>query len=130
MSKAVASGVREESQAFSAGEPEATCPCQDPHRKLHAGVFFDGTNNNKDRAGDGRTNVARLWNVWREMSSAEAIHKKTYLAGVGSMDKTKRTKEAGSEIAARTRWWNPLSAPAAAVVSGGKLIGDLGHNVA
>lgn len=130
MSKAVASGVRGESQAFSTGEPEATCPCQDPHRMLHAGVFFDGTNNNKDRAGEPITNVVRLWKVWRETSSAEAVHKKKYVDGVGSMDMGGRTRQAGGEVAQRTRWWNPLSAPTAAVVSGGRLIADLGHNVA
>lgn len=132
MSKAVASGVREESQAFSSGPPSATCPCQDPHRKLHAGVFFDGTNNNKDRdlPKGAHTNVVRLWQVWREASSAEAIHKKKYVDGVGSMDTGKRTSEAGKEIAAKTKWYNPLSGPTAVVVSGGKLIGDLGHNVA
>lgn len=132
MSRTVASGVRDESQAFSGQPPSPTCDCQDPHRRLHAGVFFDGTNNNKDRdTPQGKhTNVARLWKIWREASSAEAIHKKKYVDGVGSMDTGQRTRQAGREVAQNTRWWNPLSAPAAAVVSGGRLVADLGHNVA
>lgn len=132
MGKAVASGVRGEAEAFSAGPPSATCPCQDPHRRLHAGVFFDGTNNNKDRdlPQGKQTNVVRLWQVWREGSSADALLKKKYVDGVGSMDSGKRTRQAGSEIAAKTKWYNPFSGPAAVVTSGGKLIGDLGHNVA
>lgn len=130
--KSVAAGVREEAGAFSAEPPSATCPCQEPHRRLHAGVFFDGTNNNKDRdlPQKSHTNVVRLWQVWREASTADAVCKKWYHRGVGSLDTGARTREAGAEIAAKTKWYNPFSGPAAVVTSGGKLIGELGHNVA
>ncbi|MBZ5714280.1 T6SS phospholipase effector Tle1-like catalytic domain-containing protein [Nannocystis pusilla] len=131
MSRAVANGVRGEAQAFPAQPPGATCPCQNPHRKLHAGVFFDGTNNNRDRdkPKGKHTNVVRLWTVWREGSSADALLKKMYVDGVGSMDVGARVRQAGSETARGTVWWNPLSAVVSGAVSGGRLIGDLGHDV-
>ena len=132
MSKAVAVGVREESQAFSASPPSATCGCQAPHRRLHAGVFFDGTSKNKDvdlRDGT-ESNVVRMWQVYRVGATADAVQAKIYIDGVGSMPVGPRVEQAGREIADNTRWYNPLSGPAATVVSGGRLLGDLGHKVA
>src|SRR5262245_53946201 len=101
MSKAVASGVREEALAFSPDAPAPTCACQDPHKKLVAGVFFDGTNNNKDRdlamKPPKETNVVRLWQVYKEGGTAEAEQVKKYIDGVGSMDTDKRKQEAKEE---------------------------------
>ncbi len=129
MSKAVATGAHAEAQGFSSAPPSATRPCQQPHRRLHAGVFFDGTNNNKDRdlpLGK-HTNVVRLWRVYREMSAADAVHKKMYVDGVGSLDTAERRRQAGREVRQNTRWYNPTGA---AVRSAGSLAADLGRNVA
>ena len=128
--RGTAAGVRSEAQAYPATPPDATCPCQDPHRKLHAGVFFDGTNNNKDRdrPHGKHTNVVRLWSVYREFSTAEAIHKKKYVDGVGSMDTSARGRQAVRETVQNTRWYNPPLTAAAA--SAGRYVADMGHNAA
>ena len=132
MSRAVAAGVNGEAQAFSSGPPGATCPCQNPHRKLHAGVFFDGTNNNRDRdkPKGKHTNVVRLWSVWKEGGDAEALRKKMYVDGVGSMDVGARTRQAGREAAQGGRWYIPGSHLVSGVMSAGRLAADLGHDVA
>lgn len=132
MSRAVAAGVNGEAQAFSSGPPGPTCPCQNPHRKLHAGVFFDGTNNNRDRdkPKGKHTNVVKLWQVWKEGGDAEALRKKMYVDGVGSMDVGARTRQAGREVRQNSRWWLPGSQVVAAGVSAGRLAADLGHDVA
>lgn len=132
MSRAVAAGINGEAQAFSGGPPGATCPCQNPHRKLHAGVFFDGTNNNRDRdkPKGKHTNVVRLWSVWKEGGDAEALRKKMYVDGVGSMDVGARTRQAGREAAQGGRWYIPGSHLVSGVMSAGRLAADLGHDVA
>lgn len=132
MSRQVAAGVRDDSQGFSGGPPSPTCPCQDPHRKLHAGVFFDGTNNNKDRdlPRGTHTNVVRLWKLYKEGSDAEAVRTKKYVVGVGSLDTAARRRQAGQEIRNNSRWWLPGSQVVAAGVSGGRLLGDLGADIA
>ena len=63
--RGTASGVRGESQAFSGNRPGATCPCEQTDRQLRAGVFFDGTNNNRfrDEPRQGHTNVVRLYTL-------------------------------------------------------------------
>lgn len=47
------------------------------------GIFFDGTNNNKDDGTDTQSNVARLYDLYRDDSS----HEKLYIRGVGSSNK-------------------------------------------
>jgi hypothetical protein len=132
MSRAVASGVNEESRAFSSAPPGATCDCQQPNRTLRAGVFFDGTSKNKDVDLPQKTesNVVRMWKVYREGGAGLEVRKKIYITGVGSMPMGERTRQAGREIAQNTRWYNPLSPVTATGASGGRLAADLGHNVA
>ena len=129
MSKAVATGAHAEARCFPSSRPSATRPCQQPHRRLHVGVFFDGTDNNKDRdLPQGKhTNVVRLWRVYRELSTAEALHKKFYVDGVGSLDTAERRRQAGRQARQNTRWYNPV---APALRSAGSLAADLGRNVA
>lgn len=129
MSKAVATGAHAEAQGFPSSPPSATRPCQQPHRRMHAGVFFDGTNNNKDRdLPEGKhTNVVRLWRVYREFATADAVHKKQYVDGVGSLDTAERRRQAGREALQNTRWYNPVLP---ALRSAGGLAADLGSNVA
>ena len=132
MSRAVAAGAREESQAFSSARPSATCACQDPGRKLRAGVFFDGTSKNKDvDLGNGtESNVVRMWIVYREGAVGDGQQVKIYINGVGSMPMGPRVQQAGRQIADDTRWYNPLSGPVAVGRHGGRAVADLGHNVA
>jgi len=132
MSKAVAAGARGEAQAFPGTKPGATCPCEDPHRKLRAGVFFDGTSKDwvKDAPKGEESNVVRMWKLWREGGDAVELRVKTYIDGVGSMDMGKRTKQAGAEIKRDYRWYIPGSGLLAAAKSGGSLVTDLGGNVA
>lgn len=96
---------------FSSAPPGATCPCKKPKR-LHAGVFFDGTGNNMRRDDPAmdppgsepkerdtiHTNVVRLYKVFPE-AGGEAIKCKYYLRGVGSIDYGGHAKAAGTEAA-------------------------------
>ena len=126
-----ARGVQGESQAFPAARPGATCPCQDPGRKLRAGVFFDGTNNNRarDEPRQGHTNVVRLFNVFKDTATADERYVKQYIDGVGSMDTDARQRQAEAERAAvRDRWFGARWT--AAVTSRGSQMADTGANVA
>jgi len=94
---------------FSSSPPGATCPCKKPKR-LHVGVFFDGTGNNMrrdDAAMDPpgskpkerdtiHTNVVRLYKVFPQ-KGGEALKNKYYLRGVGSIDYGGHAKAAGTE---------------------------------
>jgi len=96
---------------FSSAPPGATCPCKKPKR-LHVGVFFDGTGNNMRRDDPNldppgskpkerdtiHTNVVRLYKVFPRMGG-EALKNKYYLRGVGSIDYGGHAKEAGKEAA-------------------------------
>lgn len=123
MSRAVAQGARAESQVFPNCRPGATRPCQQPQRKLHAGVFFDGTNNNmqRDRPSGGHTNVVRLYDLYRTGSSPQAVLQKFYIDGVGSLAYGQALRRAG---------WGSIS-PAAGLgrfirEAGGDLAGKIG----
>lgn len=116
---------------FSSARPGATCPCQRPKR-LHAGIFFDGTNNNKfrDQPGGTHTNVVRLYDAFPQ-ASGEALHRKYYLRGVGSQDQGARASQLATEAAPNS--WNPLRVAGsvlAAPVRLGGYVADVGHDLA
>jgi hypothetical protein len=118
----VAEGALEQASGFSSAPPGATCPCKKPPR-LRAGVFFDGTDNNKsrDKPLGKQTNVVRMHEVWREFTDAEALRRKCYLRGVGSMDHGERASQLGKDVS-----WNPLKTIAGA----GGYVADVGYNLA
>ncbi len=129
--RGTASGVRGESQAFSGNRPGATCPCEQTDRQLRAGVFFDGTNNNRfrDEPRQGHTNVVRLYNVYKDTSTDREVYRKLYILGVGSMDEDERQRQAERERAAvadrnfAVRWGTAVSSRASQMV-------DTGENIA
>jgi hypothetical protein len=75
-------------------EPSAQKSC--PLKKiLRIGVFFDGTDANKDRD-ESRgclTNIARLWRLYIDTADAAVIRDKLYIVGVGSLDENKLVEE-------------------------------------
>jgi len=129
--RGTASGVRDAAQSYPATPPGSTCGCQDPHRRLRAGVFFDGTNNNRyrDEPKQEHTNVVRLYHIYRDVDTAEEVHRKLYVLGVGSMDEEERQRQAEREreaVADRNflvRWGTAVSSRASQMV-------DTGENIA
>ncbi|MBL9104837.1 MAG: DUF2235 domain-containing protein [Myxococcales bacterium] len=116
---------------FSSRPPGACRTCQMP-RKLRAGVFFDGTNNNKsrDQPTGNHTNVVRLYDVYPQ-AGGETLYRKYYIRGVGSQDQGERARQLGQEI--RPNSWNPLriaGSVVAAPVRLGGYVADLGQDLA
>lgn len=116
---------------FSSGPPGACRTCKQPKR-LRAGVFFDGTNNNKSRdQPEGKhTNVVRLYDVYPQGSGMN-LHRKYYLRGVGSQDQGDRLKQLGKEVAPDS--WNPLKIVGKVVTApfkAGGYVADVGHDLA
>lgn len=125
--------------SFPAKKPGACRTCNLPKR-LHAGVFFDGTNNNKFRdQGQGRhTNVVRLYDVFPQATIEQALHRKFYLRGVGSLDQGERAgqlKQEGSAAANKhlkdsPNPWGWVKAGGAWVGKTGGYVADVGHDLA
>lgn len=97
--------------AFPDTEPSATKSC--PLAKgIILGVFFDGTSNNKykDTALGKETNVARLWNVYKENEDERYVREKLYIIGVGAVDGNKDQVEVpGAKPAESGNLWNKIT---------------------
>ena len=107
--------------------PSAVLACED-RRNLHVGVFFDGTDNDKDRdkpKGE-HTNVARLWQLYVNRSGTDTIRAKLYLPGVGSGTDAKVAAEleeykSPTDKSSATHWGKLLgSLPGKAAGTGAK----------
>ena len=124
---------------FSSSPPGATCPCKKPPA-LHAGIFFDGTGNNmfRDRATTTHTNVVRLYDVFPQGGGAEALHRKYYIRGVGSLAQGQRVQALGREAATSTGQavaHNPtpvglIQGAVASLTSLGGYVAEVGYDIA
>lgn len=129
--RATARGVQGEAQSFPATRPGATRPCDATGRKLRAGVFFDGTDNNKarDEPRQGHTNVVRLYNVYKDTATPQEKWVKQYIVGLGSMDTDARQRQAERERAeVKDKWFGARWGRE--VTSRGRHLADTGANVA
>jgi hypothetical protein len=97
-----------EASAFREQPPSATqsCPLE---KGIIAGIFFDGTGNNKytDTAGGSESNVARLWEVYKTHEDDRYVRVKLYIIGPGASNDDEEVEE-GEETRPDGGWWDNI----------------------
>ncbi|MCC6553515.1 MAG: DUF2235 domain-containing protein [Polyangiaceae bacterium] len=93
--------------AFRDAQPSSTetCPLE---KGLIAGIFFDGTGNNKyaDAAGGSESNVARLYEVYKKFTDERWVREKLYIIGPGAASGDEEGEEGAETIPEGGFWHN------------------------
>jgi hypothetical protein len=99
----VATANRSAAQKLPSTVPTSRQGCPKAVKQLRAGVFFDGTNNNRfrDMAVGKDTNVSRLFDMYREFDDS-THRKKQYIVGIGSLDEEQLTEDLDQEVQEQT----------------------------